>query len=51
LDAIERLQHDHRMVEQLFRDYRPAAPDRPPALTLAAIYDRLRDRTERRPRT
>lgn len=33
----------------------PAAPDRPPALTLlapvAAIYDRLRDRIERRPRT
>jgi hemerythrin superfamily protein len=118
LDAIELLQHDHRMVEQLFRDYRsaasanqrkgvvdilvrelskhaaveeelfyppkvrdhldeqalrelgkeietakrraptrphPAAPDRPPALTLAApvaaIYDRLRDRIQRRPRT
>jgi hemerythrin superfamily protein len=33
----------------------PAAPDRPPALTLAApvvaIYDRLRDRIGRRPRT
>ena len=33
----------------------PAAPDRPPVLTLAApvaaIYDRLRDRIERRPRT
>ena len=33
----------------------PAAPDRPPGLTLAApvaaIYDRLRDRVERRPRT
>ena len=33
----------------------PAAPDRPPALTLAApvaaIYDRLRDRIQRRPRT
>jgi hemerythrin superfamily protein len=33
----------------------PAAPDRPPALTLAApvaaIYDRLRDRIEGRPRT
>jgi hemerythrin superfamily protein len=28
LDAIELLQHDHRMVEQLFRDYRSAAsPD------------------------
>jgi hypothetical protein len=55
LDTIERLQHDHRMVEQLFRDHGSAAPDRPPALTLAApvaaIYDRLRDRIQRRPRT
>ena len=25
MDAIERLQHDHRMVEQLFRDYGSAA--------------------------
>lgn len=25
MDAIELLQHDHRMVEQLFRDYRAAA--------------------------
>ena len=68
MDAIELLEHDHRMVEQLFRDYRsaagkqraptrphPKAPDRPPALSLAApvaaIYHRLRDRQQGRPRT
>jgi hemerythrin superfamily protein len=28
MDAIELLTHDHRMVEQLFRDYRAAASDR-----------------------
>ncbi|EHR51781.1 hemerythrin HHE cation binding domain-containing protein [Saccharomonospora marina XMU15] len=27
LDAVELLKHDHRMVEQLFRDYRAAASD------------------------
>ncbi len=27
MDAIELLTHDHRMVEQLFRDYRAAASD------------------------
>jgi hemerythrin superfamily protein len=27
MDAIELLKHDHRMVEQLFRDYRAAASD------------------------
>jgi hypothetical protein len=27
MDAIELLKHDHRMVEQLFRDYRSAASD------------------------
>lgn len=27
MDAIELLQHDHRMVEQLFRDYGAAASD------------------------
>jgi iron-sulfur cluster repair protein YtfE (RIC family) len=27
MDAIELLEHDHRMVEQLFRDYRSAASD------------------------
>jgi hypothetical protein len=27
MDAIELLCHDHRMVEQLFRDYRAAATD------------------------
>ena len=27
MDAIELLSHDHRMVEQLFRDYRAAASD------------------------
>lgn len=27
MDAIELLKHDHRMVEQLFRDYRAAATD------------------------
>jgi hypothetical protein len=27
MDAIELLQHDHRMVEQLFRDYHAAASD------------------------
>jgi hemerythrin superfamily protein len=27
VDAIELLKHDHRMVEQLFRDYRSAASD------------------------
>jgi hemerythrin superfamily protein len=28
MDAIELLSHDHRMVEQLFRDYRSAASER-----------------------
>src|SRR5207248_9286103 len=28
MDAIELLEHDHRMVEQLFRDYPAAASDR-----------------------
>jgi hemerythrin superfamily protein len=28
VDAIELLKHDHRMVEQLFRDYDAAASDR-----------------------
>lgn len=27
MDAIELLKHDHRMVEQLFRDYDAAASD------------------------
>src|SRR5918911_4213664 len=27
MDAIELLKHDHRMVEQLFRDYQSAASD------------------------
>ncbi|MFE9093330.1 hemerythrin domain-containing protein [Streptomyces sp. NPDC007264] len=27
MDAIELLRHDHRMIEQLFRDYRSAASD------------------------
>ncbi|MBM0237274.1 hemerythrin domain-containing protein [Micromonospora sp. ATA32] len=27
MDAVELLQHDHRVVEQLFRDYRAAASD------------------------
>lgn len=27
MDAIELLNHDHRMIEQLFRDYRAAASD------------------------
>ncbi len=27
MDAIELLKHDHRMVEQLFRDYQAAASD------------------------
>ncbi|MFH9352135.1 hemerythrin domain-containing protein [Kitasatospora sp. NPDC017646] len=27
MDAIELLEHDHRMVEQLFRDYPAAASD------------------------
>ncbi|MEU7164020.1 hemerythrin domain-containing protein [Streptomyces morookaense] len=27
MDAVELLEHDHRMVEQLFRDYRAAASD------------------------
>ncbi|GHF71836.1 hypothetical protein GCM10010218_61340 [Streptomyces mashuensis] len=102
MDALELLKHDHRMVEQLFRDYHaaysdeqrrgvaelvvrelskhaaledldelgrlldeakrvaptrphPHAPEEPPALTLAAplaaAYDRIRDRLQRRPRT
>lgn len=28
MDAVELLEHDHRMVEQLFRDYEAAANDR-----------------------
>lgn len=28
MDAVELLEHDHRMVEQLFTDYRAAASDR-----------------------
>ena len=27
MDAVELLSHDHRMVEQLFRDYTAAASD------------------------
>ena len=28
MDALDVLMHDHRMVEQLFRDYEAAASDR-----------------------
>ncbi|MET9179961.1 hypothetical protein ABZX88_17285 [Kitasatospora aureofaciens] len=50
MDTIELLEHDHRMVEQLFRDY-PAAPALTPAGPVAVVYDRLRDRLQGRPRT
>ncbi|HUJ66348.1 MAG TPA: hypothetical protein VLX59_12470 [Acidimicrobiales bacterium] len=80
MDPVELLEHDHRLVEQLFRNYgpalaargrqleaaekaapaaparpHPAAPDRPPLLTVAApfvsVFDRARDRQQGRPAT
>ncbi|WP_262387090.1 hypothetical protein [Streptomyces sp. TRM49041] len=59
MDALEVLKHDHRMAERLFRDHHAAASGtRRRAVVevtlagpVAATYDRLRDRLQRRPRT
>ncbi|MGH9103426.1 MAG: hypothetical protein ACRDYD_10675 [Acidimicrobiales bacterium] len=44
MDAIELLEHDHRLVEQLGQEVTPAAP-------FVAIYDRFCDRVQGRPKT
>jgi hemerythrin superfamily protein len=66
LGAIDLLKHDHRIVEQLFLDYEIAKSDeqrrgvveilvrelsKHAALEELTVYDRARDRVQRRPIT